>query len=102
VILKNVRVTGIMGVRRIFSMGGTRDFSENFLGWPPKKMFHQSKCISANKHILSTTVMHESSSSFMYLFIPCYCDACLKFSTFHMGVKTLHNAISHYVVLRLR
>jgi len=34
-----------------------------------------------------------SSSSFMYLCIPCYCNACLKFSAFRVGVKTLHNTV---------
>jgi len=29
------------------------------------------------KWILSTTAMYVSSSSFMYLRIPCYCNACL-------------------------
>ena len=58
-------------------------------------MFHQSKSISAIKRIglFSTTAMHVSSSSFMYLCIPgCY-DACLKSSALRVGVKTLHNTI---------
>jgi len=43
-----------------------------------KLMFHQSKCISAIKHILSITAMYISSSSFMNLCFPSYCDVCLK------------------------
>ena len=43
-----------------------------------KLVFHQSKCFSAIKHILSATAMYIFSSSFMYLCIPCYCDSCLK------------------------
>ena len=50
----------------------------SFMRVSQKLMFHQSKCISAIKHILSTTAMYVSSSSFMYLGIPCYFDACLK------------------------
>jgi len=58
-----------------------------------KLVFHQSKCISAIKRILSTTTMYISSSSFMYLCVPCYCDACLKSSALRVGVKTLHNTM---------
>ena len=54
-----------------------------------------SKCISAMKRILYTTAMYISSSSFMYLCISLYCDACLKSSTLRVGVKTLHN-ICHW------
>ena len=43
------------------------------------------------KRILSTTAMCVSSSSFMYLCIPCYCDTCLKSSALRVGVKTSHN-----------
>jgi len=56
-----------------------------------KFVFYQSKCISAIKRIHSTTATYISSSSFMYLCIPCYCDACLKSSAMRVGVKTLHN-----------
>jgi len=31
----------------------------------------------------------------MYLCVPCYCDACLKFSALRVGMKTLHNTIHH-------
>jgi len=58
-----------------------------------KLVFHQSKCICAIKRILSTTAMYVSSSSFMYLRIPCYCDACLNSSALRVGVKTLLNTI---------
>jgi len=57
-------------------------------------VFHQSKCISAIKRILSTTATYISSCSFTYLRVPCYCDACLKFSALRMGVKTLHNILN--------
>jgi len=43
--------------------------------------------------ILSTTAMYASSSSFMYLRFPCYCDACLNSSDSRVGLKTLLNAI---------
>ena len=59
-----------------------------------KLVFRQSKCISAIKRILSTTTMYVSSYSYMSLCIACYCDACLKSSTLHVGVKTLHNTIT--------
>ena len=52
-----------------------------------------SKCISAIKRILYTTAMYISSSSFMYLCISLYCDACLKSSALRVGVKTSHNTI---------
>jgi len=58
-----------------------------------KFMFHQRKCISAIKRIHSATATYIPSSSFMYLCIPCYCDACLKSSALRVGVKTLHNTI---------
>ena len=45
-----------------------------------KLVFHQSKCISAIKRILSTTAMHVSSSFFMHLCIPYYCNTCSKSS----------------------
>jgi len=65
----------------------------SFMRVSQKLVFHQSKCICAIKRILSTTAMHVSSSSFMYLRIPCYCDACLNSSALRVGVKTLHNTI---------
>jgi len=58
-----------------------------------KLVFHQSKCISATKSILSTTTTYTSSSSFRYLSIPCYCDACSKSSILRVRVKALHNTI---------
>jgi len=58
-----------------------------------KLVFHQSICITAIKRILSTSAMYVSSSSYMYLCIPCYCDARLKSSALRVGVKTLHNAM---------
>jgi len=61
-----------------------------------KLVFHQSKCICAIKLILSTTAMYVSSSSFMYLRSPCYCDACLNSSALRVGVKTLLNTIRSF------
>ena len=58
-----------------------------------KFVFHQPKRTSAIKRILSTTATYISSSFFMYLCIPCYCDACLKSSALRVGVKTLHNTM---------
>ena len=58
-----------------------------------KLVFHDSKCICFIKRILSTTAMYVSSSSFMYLRIPCYCDACLNSSLLRVGVKMLLNKI---------
>jgi len=60
-----------------------------------KLVFHQSKCICAIKRILSTTAMDVSSSSFMYLRIPRYCDASLNSSALRVGVKTLLNTIQY-------
>ena len=62
-----------------------------------------SKCISAIKRILYTTAMYISSSSFMYLCFPLYCDAYLKSSALRVGVKTLHNTITlnSYFLLKL-
>jgi len=37
--------------------------------------------------------MYVSSSSFMYLRISCYCDACLNWSDLRVGVSTLLNTI---------
>jgi len=59
-----------------------------FIRMSQKLVFHQSKCICAIKRILSTTAMYVSSSSFMYLRIPCYCDACLNPSALRVDVKT--------------
>jgi len=58
-----------------------------------KLVFHRSECVSAIRRLLSTTAMYISSSSFTYLCIPCYCDACLKSSSsaLRVGEKTLHN-----------
>ena len=58
-----------------------------------KLVFYLSKCISAIKRMHSTTATYISSSSFMYLCIPCYCVACLKSRALRVGVKTLHNTI---------
>jgi len=66
----------------------------SFMRASQKLAFHQSKCTSATKCILSTTATYLSSCSFMYLCIPCYCDACLKSSALRVGVKTLHNTMS--------
>jgi len=65
----------------------------SFMRMSQKLVFHQSKCICAIKRILSTTAMYVSSSSFMYLRIPCYCDACLNSIALRVGVKTLLNTI---------
>ena len=53
-----------------------------------------NKCIRAIKRMLSTTTNVYTSSSYMYLCISLYCDACLQSSALRVGVKTLHNAIS--------
>ena len=66
-----------------------------------KLVFHQSKCICAIKRILSTTAMYVSSSSFMYLRFPCYCDACLNSSTLRVGLKTLLNTIISWFQVRI-
>jgi len=63
----------------------------SFMRVSQKLVFHQSKCISAIKRILSTTAEYVCSCSFMYWRIPCYCDACLKSSALRVGVKTLDN-----------
>jgi len=65
----------------------------SFMQMSQKLVFHQSERICAIKRILSTTAMYVSSSSFMYLRIPCYCDACLNSSALRVGVKTLLNTI---------
>ena len=59
-----------------------------------KLVFHQRKYIYAIMRILSTTAMYVSSSSFMYLRFPCYCDACLNSMDLCVGLKTLVNTIS--------
>ena len=66
-----------------------------------KLVFHQSKCICAIKRILSTTAMYVSSSSFMYLRIPCYCDAWLNSSDLRVGLKTLLNTIARLGYLQI-
>ena len=66
----------------------------SFMCVSQKLVFPDSKCICAINHILSTTAMYVSSSSFMYLSIPCYCDACLNSSLLRVGVKMLLNTIA--------
>jgi len=68
----------------------------SFIRISQKLMFHQSKCICAIKRILSTTAMYVSWSSFMYLRISCYCDACLNSSDLFVGVTTLLNTIQFW------
>jgi len=70
----------------------------SFMRMSQKFVFHKSKCICAIKCILSTTAMYVSSSSFMYLSIPCYCDACLNSSALRVGVTTLLNTIHAYYI----
>ena len=65
----------------------------SFMRISQKLVFNQSKCICTIKRILSTTAVYVSLSSFMYLCIPCYCDACLNSSALRVGVKTLLNTI---------
>jgi len=65
----------------------------SFIRISQKLVFHQNKCICAIKRILSTTAMYVSSSSFMYLRISCFCDACLNSSDLRVGVTTLLNTI---------
>jgi len=48
----------------------------SFMRVSQKLVFHQSKRISAIKRILSVTAVYVCLSSFIYLCIPCYCDAC--------------------------
>jgi len=71
----------------------------SFMRMSQKHVFHQSKCICAIMNILSTIAMNVSSSSFMFLRFPCYCDACLNSSDLRVGVKTLlntqYNVYSH-------
>jgi len=70
----------------------------SFIRISQKLVFHQSKCICAIKRILSTTAMYVSSSSFMYLRISCYCDACLNSSDLRVGVTTLLNTIQYFTM----
>ena len=65
----------------------------SFMHMSQKLVFHQRKSICAIMPILSTTAIHVSSSSFMYLRIPCYCDECLNSSDLRVGLKTLLNAM---------
>jgi len=65
----------------------------SFMRVSQKLVFHDSKCICAINRILYTTAMYVSSSSFMYLRIPCNCDACLNSSLLRVGVKMLINTI---------
>ena len=65
----------------------------SFMRMSQKLVFHQSKCICAIMLILSTTAIYVSSSSFMYLRFPCYCDACLNSSDLRVGLKTSLNTI---------
>ena len=67
----------------------------SFMRMSQMLVFHQSKCISAIKRKLSTPAMYVSSSSFLYLRIRCYCDACLNSSALRVGVKTLLNTIQY-------
>ena len=67
----------------------------SFIRISQKLVFHQSKCICAIKHILSTTAMYVSLPSFMYLRISCYYDACLNSSDLRVGVTTLLNTIQY-------
>ena len=73
----------------------------SFMRMSQKLVFHQSNCICAITHILSTTAMYVSSSSFMYLRFPCYSDAYLNSSALRVGVKTLLNTIQLVQDLRV-
>jgi len=72
----------------------------SFMRMSQKLVFHQSKCICSIKRILSTTAMYVSSSSFMYLSTPCYCDACLNSSALRVGVKTLLSTLQCDTTMR--
>jgi len=69
----------------------------SFMPMSQKLVFHKSKCICAIKRILSTTAMYVSSSPFMYLRFPCYCDACFKFKRLACGIEdvTQYNTIQY-------
>jgi len=71
----------------------------SFIRISQKLVFHQRKCICAIKRILSTTAMYVSSSSFMYLRISCYCDAC-KFKRLACGSDdvTQYNTIQYNTI----
>jgi len=69
----------------------------SYMRMSQKLVFHQSKFICAIKRILSTSAMYVSSSSFRYLHIPCYCDACLNSSALRVGVKTLLKTIHRFI-----
>jgi len=71
----------------------------SFVRMSQKLVFHQSKCICAIMHILSTTAMYVSSSSFMYLRFPCYCDSCLNPSDLRVGLNTLLTAIPNTILV---
>jgi len=45
------------------------------------------------RRILSTVETYIRLHFFMYLYVRCYCDACLKSSALHEGMKTLHNTL---------
>jgi len=70
----------------------------SFMRMSQQLVFHQSKCICTIKRIPSTTAMYVSSSSFMYLRIPCYCDACLNSNALRVGVTTLLNTMQHETI----
>jgi len=72
----------------------------SFMRVSQKLVFHQSGCIGAIKHVLSTTVMYLSSCSLMYLRGPYYCDACLKSSALRVGVKKFHNTIHNAIHIK--
>ena len=56
-------------------------------------VFHQSKCMSTNRRMPSIVAIYIRSNFFMYLCVPCYCDACLKSSALCLGMKTFNNTI---------
>ena len=50
----------------------------SFIRMPFMFMFHQCKCVSAIKRILSTTATYTSTFSFLQLCVPCHCYVCLS------------------------
>jgi len=56
-------------------------------------VFHQSKCMSAIKRMPSIVAIYIRSNFFMYLCVPCYCDAFLKSSAWCVVMKTFNNTI---------
>ena len=66
-----------------------------------KLVFHQSKCVCAIKRILSTTAMLVSSPSFMYLRIPCYCDACFKVTRLACGSEDVTQYNTRYIYIHI-